>query len=639
MARRSALRLALTLALAPACGGDNLTLPDEGEPAVIEIARGDRQNGTVGEALGDSLVVQVSDRFDTPVGGVTVIWSAERGGSVDPHASVTAADGRAGTRRVLGPQPDTYLTVATVDGLSEPATFTSTALTAKLVFTSELPAIAVSGVPLSPQPTLRLQDADGSPIAREGVIVTVQIASGGGSLVGATTATSDAEGLVAFDGLAISGSPGTRRLIFAADAFAPATTPPIALGVGAPASIELAAGDDQSATVGEAVSIDPSVLVRDADGNPLGGIPVTFTVTSGAGTVSDNTPITGADGVAAVGEWKLGGTAGENTLSAAVAGQALSGSPVVFSATGVPDDASAGQSTVTAVPATINASSGSSFSTITVTVRDRYDNPLAGVAVTLAVTGSGSGNTLVQPAGPTGPDGVATGKFSSSAVGSRTITATADGVAIEQTATVAVGAGGPSASTSSATVPSGRAGQPTTIEVLLKDALGNPVSGAADAIVLTIAGANNVGSLPAGDQGGGRYTVRYTPQVAGTDQVTIRVAGVALAGSPFSSQIGSGPTVASQSTATVPARVSVFTPFTITITARDQFGNQATQGGDPFELRIDDGAPRTLTDNGNGTYQVTIASFSLSVGSHQVFVTLGGADIKGSPYQLVISFP
>jgi adhesin/invasin len=558
---------------------------------------------------------------------------------VDPQASITAADGRAGTLRVLGPQPDTYLTVASVDGLPDPATFTSTALAAKLVFTSELPAIAVSGVPLTPQPTLRLQDADGSPIAREGVVVTVQISSGGGSLTGATTATSDAEGLVAFTDLGIRGSPGVRRLIFAADAFAPATTPPIALGVGAPASIELAAGDDQTATVGEAVPIDPAVVVRDADGNPLGGIPVTFTVAGGGGTLADNTPVTGSDGVAAVGEWKLGGTAGANTLSAAVAGQALSGSPVIFSATGVPDGVSAGQSTVTAAPASISASSGSSFATITVTVRDRFDNPLPGVIVTLAVSGAATGNTLVQPAGPTGADGVATGRFSSTAMGSRTVTATADGVTIDQTTAVTVGSGAPAASASSATVPGGRAGQPTTIEILLKDALGNPVSGAANAIVLTISGANNVGSLPAGDQGGGRYTVRYTPQVVGTDQVAIRVGGVALTGSPFPSQVASATTTASESSASVPARVSIFTPFTITITARDQFGNQATQGGDPFELRIDGGPPRTLTDNGNGTYQVTIPSFSVSTGHHQVFVTLGAADISGSPYPLEITFP
>ena len=357
----SAFRLALTLAaLASACGGDDLTLPNEGEPAEVEIFRGDRQNGTVGEALGDSLVVTVTDRFGDPVRGTAVTWSAEGGGSVDPAESITGTDGRAGTQRVLGEQPTTYFTVATVEGLADAVRFMSTGLAARLVLTSALPAIAVSGVPLSPQPTLRLEDVDGTPIARADVIVTVQISSGGGSLTGGTTATSDAAGNLAFTDLAISGSPGTRRLIFAADAFAPATTPPIALGVGSPSSIEAVAGDDQTATVGAPVPIDPSVVVRDADGNPLGGIPVTFTATGGGGTVSGNTPVTGSDGVATVGEWKLGPAVGENALSATVTGQDLSGSPVVFSATSVAGGVSAEQSTVTAAPTTISASSGSS---------------------------------------------------------------------------------------------------------------------------------------------------------------------------------------------------------------------------------------------------------------------------------------
>jgi adhesin/invasin len=630
----STLRLALTLAVVgSACGGDDLTLPNEGEPAEVEILRGDRQNGTVGEVLGDSLIVKVTDRFGNPVRGAAVAWSAEGGGSVDPPESVTAPDGRAGTTRVLGPQPSTYFTIARVDGLPDPVTFTSTGLAARLVITSEIPAIAISGVPLSPQPALRLEDVDGTPIAREGVIVTVQIASGGGSLTGATTATSDAEGQVAFTDLAISGSPGTRRLIFAADAFAPATTSPIALGVGAPSSIEPVAGDDQTATVGEAVPIDPSVMVRDADGNPLGGIPVTFTVTGGDGTVSDNTPVTGSDGVATVGEWKLGTTAGDNTISAAVAGQDLSGSPVVFSATGIPGGVSAEQSTVTAAPASIAASTGSNASTITVTVRDPFDNPLEGVEVTLAVTG-GSGNTLVQPTSPTNANGVTTGKLSSTAVGNRTVSATAGGIAIEQTATVTVSAGVPSASTSSATVPNGQAGQATTIEVLLKDASGNPTPGRAAAIAISIEGANDVGGVAANDQGGGRYTATYTPQVAGTDKVTILVSGGPLSGSPFSSAVAPGPVSPQASTAAVTATFVGFFGFPAwridaVVTARDAFGNPTGRDGDTVRMSVDGRSPVTAIDRGDGTY---VAS-DITTGSppFSVAITLNGTPIKDSP--------
>ena len=625
MARRtSTFRLALALAaVGSACGGDDLTLPNEGEPAVVEIFRGDRQNGTVGEALGDSLVVKVTDRFGNPVGGTVVSWSAEGSGTVNPAESITATDGRAGTIRVLGPQPTIYFTVATVDGLPDAVTFMSTGLAARLVITSELPAIAVSGVALSPQPTLRLEDVDGTPIAREGVIVTVQIASGGGSLTGATTATSDANGQVAFTDLAISGSPGTRRLIFAADAFAPATTPPIGLGVGAPSSIEGVAGDDQGAAVGAPVPIDPSVLVRDADGNPLAGIPVTFTVTGGGGTVSDNTPVTGSDGVATVGEWKLGTTAGENTLSAAVAGQDLSGSPVVFTATGAAGGVSAEQTTVTAAPATISASSGSSASTITVTVRDQFDNPLPGVEVALAVDGAGS--NLVQPAGPTNASGVTTGSLSSTAVGIRTVSATAGGIAIAQTATVTVGAGAPSASTSSATVPNGEAGEATTIEILLEDALGNPAAGHASAIALSIAGANTVGALAATDQGSGRYTVTYTPRAAGTDQVTIRVSGGALAGSPFSSRVEPGPANPATSTATVTGN---FFGVNAVVTARDAQGNPVGRGGETVVVTVDDETSVTAADRGDGTYGAAI----FVLGPERVEIEMNGVPIQGSPF-------
>jgi adhesin/invasin len=628
MSRRPvALPLSLTFAaLGSACGGD-LTLPNEGEPATVAIIRGNLQNGTVGEALGDSLVLEVSDGFGNPVEGVTVTWSAQVGGSVDPVETATTADGRAGTQRILGTQPSTYVTTATIEGIAEKVTFTSTGLVARLVITSEIPAIAVSGVPLSPQPTLRLEDLDGTPIARE-VEVTVAILSGGegGSLEGATTVTSNASGEVAFTDLAISigsGSPGARRLIFSAEDFAPATTGPIALGVGAPASIELAAGDDQTATVGEAVAVPPAVLVRDADDNPLSGIPVTFSVTGGGGSVSGSPSVTGADGIAAVGEWRLGPAAGENTLQAAVVGQDLSGGPVVFSATGEAGGVSADESSVAAAPATISASSGSSSSAITVTVRDAFGNPLPGVEVALAVTGTG--NTLVQPTSPTNASGVATGRLSSTAVGSRTVSATAGGVAIAGTATVTVGPGSPTAANSSATVPGGTAGQTTNIEILLEDAFGNPAAGRASSIAVSISGANNVGSLQASDEGNGRYVASYNPVVAGNDLVDVRVGGAPVAGSPFTSAVVPGPVSPGASTAVVNWN---FFSVDATVTARDAQGNPVGRGGDVVVVTLEGSAPVTATDLGNGTYTATVSSF----GFPAVTITLNGSPISGSPF-------
>ncbi|HYF13497.1 MAG TPA: invasin domain 3-containing protein, partial [Phycisphaerales bacterium] len=91
-------------------------------------------------------------------------------------------------------------------------------------------------------------------------------------------------------------------------------------------------------------------------------------------------------------------------------------------------------STVTADPASIAA--GGPTATITVAVKDESGAPISGATVVLSATGDG--NTLVQPAGPTDASGVATGTLSSSVVGSATVSATANGTAITQTATVEV---------------------------------------------------------------------------------------------------------------------------------------------------------------------------------------------------------
>lgn len=404
--------LPVLLAGLAGCGSGDLALPNQGQPSEIEVVRGDRQSGTIGQPVGDSLVVRVVDAFGAPVAGLEVAWTAETGGSVNPATTVTATDGYAATERVLGPELGTYVTTAALAGMGDapaPAVFTTVGVAARLAFTVTPPATATSGVPLDPEPALQLLDAAGNALAREGVVVTAQILVGGGSMAGTTTAASDAAGQVAFAGLALQGTPGTRTLIFAADGFAPAIAT-VALGVGAPGSIEATAGDGQSAVVATAVAVRPAVTVRDRGGNPLAGIPVAFTVTGGGGSLDHRTPVTGTDGVASAGDWTLGRTAGANTAEATLSGLKVGGSPVVFTATGTPGPLSPDKSTVTAAPATIKASEGSNRSTITVTARDGFDNPIPGLDVVLSATGDGI--VLTQPSQPTGSDGSTAGLLS-----------------------------------------------------------------------------------------------------------------------------------------------------------------------------------------------------------------------------------
>jgi hypothetical protein len=71
-----------------------------------------------------------------------------------------------------------------------------------------------------------------------------------------------------------------------------------------------------TASPGTPVTNPPSVLLSDLKGAPVAGAVVTFTVTSGGGTVTGATATSNASGVATVGSWTLGTAAGANTLSA-----------------------------------------------------------------------------------------------------------------------------------------------------------------------------------------------------------------------------------------------------------------------------------------------------------------------------------
>ncbi len=98
---------------------------------------------------------------------------------------------------------------------------------------------------------------------------------------------------------------------------------------GDPASVAIHVGNNQSAAVGTAVAVDPAVVVKDADGNTLQGVRVSFAVESGGGSVVSATASTSQNGVASSGRWTLGPTSGAQTLSATVAGLPK----VTFSAT------------------------------------------------------------------------------------------------------------------------------------------------------------------------------------------------------------------------------------------------------------------------------------------------------------------
>jgi type IX secretion system substrate protein len=112
----------------------------------------------------------------------------------------------------------------------------------------------------------------------------------------------------------------------------PNTSSSVTVNASSATQIALNGGNGQSATAGSAVAIAPSVIVKDAYGNPVSGVSISFAVVTGGGSVGGASATTNTSGLAAVGSWTLGAAAGSNSMSASKSG--LTGSPVTFTATG-----------------------------------------------------------------------------------------------------------------------------------------------------------------------------------------------------------------------------------------------------------------------------------------------------------------
>lgn len=165
-----------------------------GDAVHIEAVTGDGQRGSVGSALADPLVVRVTDQFGNPVANVSVEWDAA-GGSVDPPASTTGADGQATMRWTLGSRVGSQTATAssgTLDG--SPVTFTATAAAGsadRLLQVSGDNQSANPGAELPEPLVVGLVDRDGNGVS--GRAVTWVVGAGGGS-VASSTSTTDGDG-------------------------------------------------------------------------------------------------------------------------------------------------------------------------------------------------------------------------------------------------------------------------------------------------------------------------------------------------------------------------------------------------------------------------------------------------------------
>jgi adhesin/invasin len=465
------------------CGGDDLVLPGEGEPAEITIVQGNGLSGRVGEALAKPLIVEVLDIADRPVAGATVVIDLS-GAVAEPDTLSTDALGRASAEITLGSQVGEAAGAARVIAPASPATveadFTVMALASSangMAGVSGDGQTGPAGTALPNPLVVEVTDAFGNPIT--GAPIT-WAAEGGGS-VSETSTTTDAQGLTSVT-RTLGPTAGIQTTLATSGGLAGSpVTFTHTVTAGNPSGVMIVDGNGQTGAPGTTLPKDLVVEVVDGGGNPVVAAAVTWVMTAGGGTLAPATGTTDANGRTTT-KWTLGPTVGTNTAQAIVSGVGQA----EFTATAAAGTAS--EIRVVSGNGQIGQAGGALAAPLVVQLLDDGDNPVGGVTVTWAVE-SGAGS-VSPPSVATAANGQASATWTlGMAIGAQRVLASAPGagsVRFEATSTV----GAPSAlrlaaqpsTRSAAGVPFRR--QPV-VQVL--DAAGNPVQAPGVAITAAIA--------------------------------------------------------------------------------------------------------------------------------------------------------
>ena len=406
----------------------------------------------------------------------------------------------------------------------------------------------------------------------------------------------------------------------------PATFSVTALA-GSAAQLLVVAGDGLLATVNTLLPTAPAVRLRDALGNPVAGVSVTFLPTGGS--VTGGNQISDATGFATVGSWTLGTIAGANTLTASGAGLTH-----VFNANGVAGPATALLATAGDLQsAVVGAVLGTAPA---VRALDQFGNPVPGAAITFAV--SGGGGRVSGPTQLTNAAGIATvgGWTLGTVSGANALTATlagvtpatftATGLAGAATQIVRLAGDGQSAIVNTIL--------PTAAAVIVRDQFNNPVSGA-PVLFAPASGGGSVTSGSAGTDTAGMARVGSWRLGTLVGQNTLTATASGLTGSPVLFTASGLRDVAAQlvrvsiDTQTAIAAQAVSTPPAVRVT--DQYGNPVPSASVTF---IPTGAlssvtPSTVSTDSLGVARVTSWTLAAIAGLNTLDATVPG--LVGSP--------
>ncbi|MFL9224379.1 inverse autotransporter adhesin IatC [Escherichia coli] len=511
----------------------------------------------------NTLRARVTDAFGNTLGGQTVSVLADNGATVSPTVT-TQPDGTVEisvTSQTAG--VSTVTASINNSSLSRNVTFVADVRTAKIADLVVIKDGSEADGSTANTLRARVTDAFGNALAGQ----TVSVTAGNGATT-APTVTTQPDGTVEISVTSqtagtsavtatINNSTASQNVMFIADV----RTAQIA---------DLVVTRDNSVADGAMANM-LRARVTDAFGNALAG--QTVSVTAGNGATVAPTVITEPDGTVEISVTSQ--TAGTSTVTASINNSSQSQN-VTF----VPGDAS--QLTSTVETNKSNYTVGETI-TITVTLRDAFDNLVTGAAsqlaadgvLTVAGTDPSETGSWVESGGVYTTTRMAT-IASTNQHANLQLQTWSDGVTSDR---YDIQSGSPAQATSTIATDKNAytAGDTITVAVTLKDAHGNLVEGGESLLSgdnVTVEGAVRSGGW---SETAGVYTATWSAQMAGdSHHATLKLSEWGSSKQSESYSIHSGaPVQANSAIRTDKLAYIAGEPLTVTITLRDEFDNPA----------------------------------------------------------------
>ncbi|MBX2991692.1 MAG: Ig-like domain-containing protein [Bacteroidetes bacterium] len=568
-----------------------------GPPRQITATAGTPQSTQIATAFPVNFQATVRDTFGNLLSGVIVTFTAPSSGPSGTFAggvntSTTNVSGVA-TAAVFSANiiAGSYQLTATAPGITTPAGFALTNLPGaptSVTATAGTPQSAQVGTAFATNLTALVRDGASNPVP--GILVTFKKPATGASGTfagGIDTVRTDANGVAVapvFTANLIAGSYNDSAVV--AGVAAPAIYQ-LTNTSGPPGNITVVAGTPQSTVVNTAFATSLQVLVRDAVGNPVNNVTVTFTAPSTGpsgkfGGLRVVTAPTNVSGIATAPTFTADTLAGSYQVTASAPDVTT---PALFLMTNNPGVASRILATA-GTPQ--SAQIGTAFATnFRVRVTDAFDNPIGGNLVTFTPPATGPSGAFQGNVNTTTTDstGAATAAvfIANFITGTYNLPATATGVATPAQFVLTNTAGAPATISSIAGTPqSTRVNTQfaANLQAIVRDGAGNPAAGISVTFTAPVSGAsarfsNGLTTFTTTSSAAGIASATvFANTIVGSYPVNATVSGVA---SPAIFSLTNTPGIAASVSATAgtPQSTTVNTAFPVQFqaTVRDSFNN------------------------------------------------------------------